>query len=166
MDNVRQLIAAHMDKVKTAVQNRMVQAGRNASGKTSSSLRVECTDNSAVLFGAKSFLSIENGRGPGSVPRDFVSVIRNWIKVKGIAVKAIPSRRKSTIFPQDRGLNHMAGAIAHNIMTKGTRLYREKGHDDIFTSVLNEELRLMARDLTINLCDKVTLINDRIDETR
>ena len=162
MSEISNIISSHMEAVKNKVQAQMAQLGRNASGKTSSSLQVVSTDDAGILYGSAAFLALEHGRGPGAVPRNFIDIIKTWIKAKGISVKSIPGRATSTISPQERGLNSLAGAIAHNIMTKGTKMHREKKNDDIFSTVLSEELDAMGRSLVINLKDKVSTINNEL----
>ena len=59
-------------------------------------------------------------------------------------------------------MRSFAGAVAYNIMKKGTKIHRTKQYDDIFTTVLNEELEKMSDAMAINLLDQISTINDSI----
>lgn len=147
MKSVSDILKSHMEAVKAKVQMRMAEQKRNATGRSSASLVVQISGDTASLFGSSSFKSMERGRGAGKVPRNFKTIIKEWIKAKGISVRPKQSVRASKISAQERGLNSLAGAIAHTIMKKGTKLNREHGYNDIYTSVINEELKLMKEEL-------------------
>ena len=162
MTSVIDILTQRLERIKTKVQERILQEGRSASGKTASSLNVVINGLKGTLYGSKSMLAIERGRGPGRVPHGFVGIIREWIKAKGITVKPIPSKRASSITPEERGLNSMAGAIAYTIMKKGTRLHRDKSYNDIYTSALNEELEEMAGEISLGVAEQISTINERM----
>lgn len=159
MSNVSDIIANCLERVKSRIQTRIAEEGRTASGKTSASLTAEVSGMRGTLYGSQSMLVIERGRKPGKVPYGFRDIIKEWIKAKGISVKPIPSKRSSNISPEERGLNSLAGAIAYNIMKKGTKLHREHGFNDIYTTVLNEEIELLGKELIILSKDSVAKIN-------
>lgn len=160
--NVAEILTQRLERIKTKVQERILQEGRSASGKTAASLNIVINGMKGALYGRKSILAIERGRGPGKIPHGFVGIIREWIKAKGITVKPIPTKRASSITPEKRGLNSMAGAIAYNIMKKGTRLYRDKSYNDIYSSVLEEELEEMAGDISLGVVQQISTINERM----
>lgn len=145
MEQIQEIIKLHLENVKAKVANQMVSYNRNASGRSVASLIVEVTGNIGVLWGSKSFLAMEHGRKGGRVPEGFVGIIRQWIIDKGISVIPIPAKTSRAILsPEERGIRSMAGAIAHKIMKEGTRLYRDGGYNDIYTTAVNEELELLA----------------------
>lgn len=138
---IKDIVQRHLEAVKTGIAQQMAQQGRNASGKSVASLEVKTDDNGGYLEGSGSFLAMEHGRGPGSVPKDFVSIIRDWIVAKGISYQSLIPKKNGT---PEQGLRRLSGAIAYSIMKKGTKLYRNKGYNDIYDSVLNEELEKLA----------------------
>lgn len=145
MEQIQGIIKLHLENVKTKIANQMAANNRNASGRSVSSLTVEVTGNIGTLWGSKSFLAMEHGRKGGKVPMGFVGIIRQWIIDKGISVAPIPAKTNRAILsPEERGIRSMAGAIAHKIMKEGTRLYRDGGYNDIYTTAVNEELELLA----------------------
>lgn len=162
MNNVTEILTQRLERIKASVQDKILQEGRAASGKTAASLNVVISGLKGTLFGSKSMLAIERGRGPGRVPYGFVGIIREWIKAKGITVKPIPSKRTSSITPEERGLNSMAGAIAYTIMKKGTRMFRDKTYNDIYSTVLDEELEAMAGEISLGVVEEISSINDRM----
>ncbi len=133
----------------------------NASGRTSASLRVVMTDTGGQIWGRRYFRGTEQGRAGGAVPRNFQSIIRQWIVDKGLTPSAIPYKRKPSAnwqpkyTPEERGLRQMASAIAHTIAKSGTSLYRSGGRKDIFTNVIEENrndiLKVAKEIITENL---------------
>lgn len=112
---------------ETAVQqirNNMATTGTNATGKSSQSLRFEVIQQgeSVILrvLGRDYFAVVETGRRPTpqytKPSREFVASIREWVKAKGL--------------PEGS-----AYGIAKSIHQKGTKLFRQGGRSDIFTSV-------------------------------
>lgn len=137
---IKDIVQQHLDTVRTGIIQRMTQQGRMASGKSASSLAVSATDTGGYLEGSSSFLVMEHGRGPGKVPKDFNSIIREWIIAKGISYQDLIPKSGTP----EQGLTRLSGAIVHSILSKGTKLYREHGYNDIFDTVLNEELEKIA----------------------
>lgn len=83
--SIQDIIKQHLEAVKTGIIQHMSQQGRIASGRSVASLEVNVNANGGYLEGASSFLTMERGRGPGNVPRNFTSIIRDWIIAKGIS---------------------------------------------------------------------------------
>lgn len=162
MASVKEILTKHLEAIKSRIQQEMASQKRNASGRTSSSLTVNVSGEKGVLMGSSAVEFVERGRGAGRVPKDFISIIKDWIKAKGISVTPIQSRRESSISPEERGLNSLAGAIAYTIMKKGTKLHRSNGYNDILTSAINEELEVMSQELAIGVVDSVERINQSL----
>lgn len=160
MNSVTDILSKCLERVKSRIQTRIAEEGRTASGKTAASLTVEVNGLRGALYGIQSMKVIERGRRPGKVPYGFREIIKEWIKAKGIAVTPKYSSRSSSLSPEERGLNSLAGAIAYNIMKKGTRLYREGGFNDIYSAVLKEEIESLGKEITIGMTKDVTTIND------
>ena len=136
----------------------------HASGRTSASLRVVMTNTGGEIWGRRYFRGVEQGRAGGRVPRNFTSIIQQWIIDKGLTPQAIPYKRKPSAnwqpkyTPEERGLRAMASAIAHTIAKSGTSLYRSGGRKDIFTNVIEENkpdiLKITKKIITENLYGK------------
>lgn len=144
MTNTQDIIKQVLDKMVGQIKANLESTGTNASGRTSDSLRVEVDATSGRIYGRRYFRGVEQGRAGGRVPRNFQSIIRQWILDKGLTPSAIPYKRKPSAkwqpkyTPEERGLNAMAGAIAHTIQVSGTALYRRGGRRDIYTNVIDE----------------------------
>lgn len=151
--------------IKKVVANH-IRAGQKASGRTMQSIRKNLTDEGGVVFARAYFGVLETGRKPGAVPKDFQSVILQWMKDKGISAEPVPYIRKSSskwqpkYSPQERGDLSLAGAIAYRIRKEGTKLYRNGGRDDIYSNeipktvenILDRIMAVFARDVEhINL---------------
>lgn len=163
MANIQEILQTHLENVKTKVAQAMADNQRNASGRSVASLTVAVNGNVGTLYGSKSFLAMERGRKGGKVPFGFVGIIKQWIIDKGISVAPIPAKRRNVKYtPHERGLNSFAGAVAYTIMKEGTRLYRDKAFNDIFTSAVNEELELMSKELMFYTAESIAHINDTL----
>lgn len=157
MAEVGSLITRHLENVKVKIQERMSQSGRNASGRSSASLTVEADNTHGILWGGSQFLVMERGRAAGPVPKGFFEIIYDWAKAKGLASKVRPRFERQS---QDSALRSFAGAVAYTIMKKGTKLYRDKGYNDIFTTAVNEELEVLSDELIAVQTDSVAEINN------
>lgn len=151
--------------IKKVVENHL-RAGQKASGRTMQSIRKSITDEGGVVFARAYFGVLETGRKPGPVPKDFRSVIRQWMRDKGISADPIPYIRKPSrkwqpkYSPQERGDLSLAGAIAYRIRKEGTRLYRSGGRADIYSNeipktvenILDRIMAVFAKDVeSINI---------------
>ncbi len=148
--SVTTILQSELEWLKDSIIERMRAEGITVTGKTAESLEsvVKSSTNMtvfwAILKGRPAFSTVEDGRRPGGVPSNIESIIKRWIQDKGISIRQIPYVRqpserwqpKYTV--QERSLNIAAGAIAHTIKTKGTRLFRQGGRKDIYTPLIDE----------------------------
>jgi len=162
METVKDIILSHLKVVQAGMAMNMTRLHRSASGRSVASLEVEVTEGENVtgtILGSPNWAVMQQGRGPGGVPRDFTSVIKDWIVRKGISYSGVGSPKAS---PETR-LNSLSYLIARSIMQKGTKLYRDKGYNDIYDSLVEEEVEKMS-DETMGLFEmKVDEINDKND---
>ncbi len=160
MASVQDMLKRHLENVKAKVAKAMADNGRNASGRSVASLLVEVSDTIGTLYGSKSFLVMEKGKKPGRVPFGFRDIIKQWIIAKGIAVTPIQSKRRDTKYtPYERGLNSFAGAVAYKIMKEGTKLHRDNGYNDIYTTAVREELAALGDELVLFTAGSIAEIN-------
>lgn len=140
-------IVVTLEDLKRKIIENHKRAGQVASGSTIKSIRIEETEDGAKLVGRRYFGTLETGRKPGKTPRNFNEIIQNWILDKGIKFKSMPYKRRESnkwhpkYTPQLRGLMSLSSAIAHKIMTDGTKLYRSGGRDDIYTKPTEEAIK-------------------------
>lgn len=161
MADVQEMLRRHLENVKAKVTQAMADNSRNASGRSVASLSVSVSDNVGTLYGSKSFLVMERGKKPGKVPFGFRDIIKQWIIDKGISVTPIPSKRRDTKYtPHERGLNSLAGAIAFKIMKEGTKLHRDNGYNDIYTTAVREELAALGDEMVLFTADSIAEINN------
>lgn len=144
------LIRAEFDSLLDRVVANLESNRRNASGETRKSLGVEVlddTDGAATytLYGASWIDKLESGTSPEEAQKipNFFTVIREWVKAKGIATTPIeykrePSSRWSPKYtPDERGMRAAAGAIAYKIRRDGTKIYRDGGVTNIYTEAVD-----------------------------
>lgn len=166
--DVQDIIVKHLDAVKQTIMQQMAFYKRNASFAHVDSLQIEAQSNYGALWGLYSFNYLETGSRPWSkrppfVPRWFHNIIRQWIIDKGIPVTLIPYKtdRPHKYSVQERSLQMAAGAIAYNIMKKGTALYQTGIPQDLFSGAINRECEAIANEARLRL----GAIIENIDKT-
>lgn len=128
------------------IRSNMAAAGQNATGKTAASLAVSATEQRLTITGRQAFWTLEQGRGPGRVPKNFRQIIAAWVIAKGLPLQLKPIKRETGRDAYTRALLAAAGAIAWNLYKRGTKLYRDGGRSDIYTPALEElENKIVAR---------------------
>ena len=165
MNDVKQILGIALEELRQRIIANHVAAGQVASGRTRASLRVEVRENEGILWGRSPFGTLETGRKPGKTPQGFVGIIRQWMKDKGIQAAPIPYVRKPSerwqpkYTPQERGNLSLAGAIAHNIKTKGTSLYCRGGRDDIYSNEIPRTINEVQDKLMVIYTTQIDNIN-------
>jgi hypothetical protein len=117
----------------TSIKQRLRSTGANATGKTAASLESVVTTDRLVITGGKGFGTnqrdglpfAEAGRGLGKRPP--YNDIRDWMIARGI----ISGESKKDV--------QLIKFFQYRIATKGTRLWRDKQHRDIVTSVIDAD---------------------------
>ena len=135
------LIIGTLERIKERITANIRTSGEWASGKTAESMRIEAKDNGGTLYGRPDFWNLEEGSEPSPehrYPANFEQVIYEWMDAKGIA----PSDEYEHVT--------VAQCIAWFIRKNGTRLYRDGGRDDIYSTVIEEELDNLRKELVIN----------------
>lgn len=158
-DEIEVAMLETLERIKERIAENINAKGLKASGKTERSMRIERDAFGMQLIGRPYFQSLEVGRPAGRVPRNFNGIIRQWIIDKGLRIRTIPYKRlpserwQPKYSVEERSLRIMAGAIAHTIATRGTRLYRQGGRKDIYTPVIAvevEELKKKFVNIVVN----------------
>lgn len=168
MEEAKKIIREELEALKQRIIDNHKAAGQMASGRTAASLNVAMRENGGTLFGRQAFYTLEHGRGGGRVPGGFVGIIKQWIKDKGLSVPSIPYIRQPSerwqpkYSPEERGLNSLAGAIAHKIRTEGTRLFRDGGRSDIYTPEIEITKTNINQRISVLLQAQIMSINENI----
>lgn len=148
MNSIADILDEELERAKQLIIAHIRANGQNASGKTIASMHVEVDEGGGTIYGRSPFGTLETGRRGGRVPYNFRSIIRQWMKDKGIKAAPIPYVRagEHKYTPEERGEMSLAGAIAHRIAKSGTQLYRLGGRDDVYSNVIPEAVkRIKAR---------------------
>lgn len=162
MADARTLLQTELNRLKTAIEERIAASGAKASGAASQSLKVTVSGNEGTLWGASHIRQMEHGRGPGPGPAGFYGIIEQWIRDKGINAEGYaPRGRDASKMTSDQKVKSLAGAIAYTIMQQGTTLYRSGTPRDIYTEALNESLERLSTDVGIYFADQIQTINDK-----
>lgn len=134
-EEIRAILLEELEDLKRRITENMGKADQIVSGKTRDSMQVSVQGNAGVLTGRQAFATLETGsrpwsRKPKRPPKWFADLIGEWIDAKGL------------------DLNQWA--VAHTIIHKGSKLYREGGRADVYSPELQKTIdrigdRIMAR---------------------
>lgn len=127
--SVKNLFNQYGNNSIAGIRARIADSRAGASGASARSLKQFSTESEFTLFGAQHFKWMETGRKGGRVPKNFIEIIIQWMRDKGI------TPRVNT----EQGYKTAAFLIARKIKQEGTFLYRTKSFRDIFSSVINEQ---------------------------
>lgn len=132
------------------IQKGLADTKTNASGKTSAGLFSVVSDYSIEIYSdRRGFANVEAGQNPGKRPRNFREIIKQWIIDKGISIAAMPyspkyKGKKKFGSAKERGLYYAAGAMAWSNKTKGSRLYKSGGRNDVFSPAVEKLVNRVA----------------------
>ena len=147
-EEIRKILREELEALRQRIGENMEAADQIATGKTRDGMRVEVRGLAGVLTGREAFATLERGSRPWSkkfkrVPKFFADLIGEWIEAKGL------------------GLNKWA--VAHTIMTKGSKLYRSGGRSDIYSPELQRTMDTIGRRVidqyTVLVTNRLTLNN-------
>jgi hypothetical protein len=134
--HAKHIIHNQLEALKQRIAHNITSTGRNASGKTITSLHIEEYDTGAKLLGRPFFGTLETGRRPGKIPYNLSSIILQWIKDKSITLPA-----------GYRDEHSFARAIAFKIKKEGTALYRKKGDNEIYSKEIPATIQALHKQL-------------------
>ena len=154
VNEVDRLLTLHLGNIKVGIAQKMTAMGRTASGRSIASLSVDVKKSRGRLSGGKQWETMQRGRAPGKVPSNFRQVIKNWAIAKGISIQ--PRKGQS----QKQALESFSYLVTRNIMQKGTKLYRDKGYNDIYDSLLEEEVKKLSQETSAVLEIEIDKLND------
>lgn len=143
-EEIRQILLEELEDLRRRIGENMGRADLVVSGKTRDSMQVEIRDNGGVLTGRRAFATLETGsrpwsRKPKRTPKWFADLIGEWIAA--------------------RGLDLNQWAVAHTIIHKGSRLYREGGRADIYSPELQKTIDRIGERI---LDQYAVLVTDRL----
>lgn len=142
---IKEQILLRLQKSVVEIQQNMDRAKENASGRTRKTFQALERNGHLLLIQAEGdgapVETLEKGREAGKVPHNFNSIIRQWIRDKGISVQQIPYKtdRPHKYSVEERSEILAAGAIAHKIKTQGTNRHKTP-RNDIYSNVVTETL--------------------------
>ena len=157
MESINEILTKHLENIKKQIAQQMSSNNRNATGRSVSSMTVEVSGNHGILWGSKSFVAMEKGRGPGKVPYGFFDIIYDWAKAKRITPKTTNKNQAP-----DGALRSFAGAVAYTIMNKGTVLFRQGKFNDIYTTAINKELEVLSNEILLVSANIIDNINKNL----
>lgn len=162
MEAIKDIVLRHLQEIQKGITLKMQEQKRTTSGRSVASLQIEevSADGGVgyVLTGGAQWLTMQRGRGPGKVPFGFKDIIRDWIVRKGINYRQFAPKAKP-----ERALQSMSFVIARNIMKKGTKLHRDHGYNDIYDTILAEELEKLEAETVGIISTEVDTITEEYE---
>lgn len=157
-NEVDRLLTLHLGNIKVGIAQRMAALGRMSSGHSVASLQIDVKDSKGNLSGDKQWETMQRGRRPGKVPSNFREIIKNWVRQKGISVQ--PKEGQSP----KQAIESFSYLVTRNIMQNGTKLYRDKGYNDIYDTLLEEEIKKLTNETASVLELDIDKLNDRFTD--
>lgn len=130
----QEVIKDELMQLRTAILENLAKYGRNATGETGRSLRVQMNADGGTLFGRPFFATLEVGRGP---TRDYrphnptlFQRILQWVQARGL-------------YPDDprKTQTSLAIAITKKIHKYGTNLFILKQRQDIYSTAVQRAIK-------------------------
>lgn len=140
------IVKSELEWLKQRIAFNIVAQGANATGKTIESMKVTTTPEGGTLTGRAYFGTLETGRRGGKIPRNFASIIYDWMQAKGVHA-------------EDGNDISMAWAISKTIQKKGTLLYRQGGRDTIYSKEITKTIENVMKRLNGLISTNIHTIN-------
>lgn len=140
------IVKSELEWLKQRIAFNIVAQGANATGKTIESMKVTTTPQGGTLTGRAYFGTLETGRRGGKIPRNFASIIYDWMQAKGVHA-------------EDGNDISMSWAIAKTIQKKGTLLYRQGGRDTIYSKEITKTIENVMKRLNGLISTNIHTIN-------
>jgi len=154
----REVIIEELSTLRATILQNLAKYGRNATGETGRSLRIQLNPDGGALMGRTFFSTLEVGRGP---TRDFTphtptlyQQILKWVKARGLV-------------PDDPKMSQtsLAWAITQKIHKQGTLMFRTRQRQDIYSSAMQRAIKNINARLLEEAKTIVTNIHINISET-
>lgn len=153
-NEVNRLLTLHLGNIKVGIAQRMTSLGRTSSGRSVASLNIEVKDSEGIMSGEEQWGVMQQGRKPGKVPSDFREIIKNWVITKGVSIQTKEGQS------QKQAIESFSYLVTRKIMQKGTKLYRDKGYNDIYDTLLEEEIKKLTDETSSVFELEINKIND------
>lgn len=119
-------VSTNIEKLKESIISNLNSSGKNTTGKTAQSLRINNDGNTVELIGRGYFEELETGTPPRTQPANFQQIIKEWAEAKGIP-----------IMTEDK-LNQFAYQVANMIQQVGSKDYREGKRTNIYSDEVQD----------------------------
>lgn len=143
---VKYIIESELNLLKERIINNHISAGQKASGRTAASLNVMAEADFVSLLGRKAIGTLETGRKAGPVPKNFYQIIKQWSKDKGLTFESESQRGTFAYF------------VAKKIADEGTKLFKEGGRNDIYSTEIPLTINKIAERITERFTTEITNI--------
>jgi len=148
MEYVRDILNEELKRFLLDVRNNMVTYGKEVTGGSSEAFSYNIESNNEVLIsGPANARSLQRGIRPGTWPKGYANIIRDWAIAKGLS------------FQTNEELERFAYAVANKIKQDGSLQYRTHTYYDIYDSPFEECMDRITRRLSSSYLD---LIMDNI----
>ena len=134
----REIILEELSQLRASILQNLARYNRNATGETARSLRIQLNPDGGTLFGRTFFDTLEVGRGPTINPTPHNPTLQQrilqWIEAKGV-------------YADNMSNVSLSWAISKKIHKMGTKMFRDKKVQDIYSTALHEAIKNINRRL-------------------
>lgn len=131
MPSNEQIITKYLERLKSRIQEEMVNKDLNASGETSNSLQVDKNK----LYADRHIEALETGRPPGKFPPP--DTLRSWVMNK-------------LNISEEKKINSIAFLVGEQIATFGTEIYNDRTKGLEIDKLIEEVFKDMYDELAEN----------------
>lgn len=126
LDKVEEWLDRFVKSVQIELHNDRIDASGDLSDSIDYRIERQSDGMHAIVESNNYMLYAEGGRKGGKIPHNFIQILTQWIKDKGLSVSPKDDRR-------------FAYFTAMKIKTYGSRRYRDNDIDDVLGKVLDRE---------------------------
>lgn len=126
LDDIEHWLDTFVKEVQVELHNDEINASGSLSNSFSYKIETQSDGVHAIVEANSYLIYAEGGRKAGKTPANFIDILKQWIKDKGLSVS-----------PKDDA--RFAFFIARKIRNFGSRRYRDNDIDDVLGKVLSRE---------------------------
>lgn len=128
-----------------SIKQNMESYGQGSSN-LANSLRFEADEESIKIYAADYFDYAEKGRGPGGVPRNFESILDDWIKRHKVSFDGEKSK--------------FINSVKWSIVRYGTKMWREGKERDFLKDTVEKNIEKFEEDISKSLIEEIKKVTE------
>lgn len=145
MKEIKEVVTKLGEGIVSSIKSNMDSYGQGDS-RLAHSLRFEADEEHLTVYAADYFEYAEKGRPGGKIPRDFESILEDWID------------RHKVSYEGDKRV--FAKKVAWNIYHHGTRLWRNGEVRDFIGDAVEKNMEKFEEDISKSLIEEIKKVTE------